>query len=85
MTKKTLALNEPIVTEQSADGGWVSRLPSLDIEAFGDTHDAAQSAAFQLMRDKLNGMGLEASDAWIETNSSPCDPSEVPHCSAGDD
>jgi hypothetical protein len=85
MTKKTLELNERIVTQELPAGGWVSRLEALDIETHGATHDDAQSAAFHLMLEKLAGMGPDESKAWIELNAAPCSPDDVPDCSVDAD
>ena len=66
--RKQLELKEPIQTEPDGAGGWVARLPILDIEETADSHEAAQLAAFHALLAKLSAMGESESRRWIEAN-----------------
>ncbi len=79
--KKILELDQRIVAEEDGRCGWIGRLPLLDIEAWGDSHDEAVQAAFRMMLDKLRDMPEADAKAWIESNSSPGSVFDLPECS----
>lgn len=83
--KRVLQLDEPIETVETPDGRWVARLPVLAIEEFADTHDEAQAAAVRAMLARLGELSHDDARDWIETNSSPASPDDLPACSTNSD
>ena len=78
--KRVLELNQSIEATQNADGSWTARLPLLGVKEVGDSHDAAQDAAIAAMFSALGEMSREDSRNWIEANSSPAEPGDLPDC-----
>lgn len=75
-------MNEPIDTEQLADGTWVGRLSldGIELECFAETDAAVQNAVVDALLVALRSMPTADGDSWSERNTTLMPADYVPEC-----